>query len=41
MACQGHKWWEIDITYMAIRLMKWVGLAWDVVDYKQVSDKSK
>jgi len=41
MACQGHKWWEFDTTYVAIRLMKWVGLAWDVVDYKQVSNKRK
>jgi len=41
MASQGHKWWEIDTTYMVIRLMKWTGLAWDVVDYKKISDRNK
>lgn len=35
MAPHGHKWWEIDVTYATIRLMKLCGLAWDVVDYKQ------
>lgn len=35
MAPHGHKWWEVDITYNIIRLMKLTGLAWDVVDYKQ------
>ncbi len=40
MACQGHKWWEIDMTYQVIRLMKWTGLAWDVVDYKRISERN-
>jgi stearoyl-CoA desaturase (delta-9 desaturase) len=35
MAPHGHKWWEFDITYNIIRLMKACGLAWDIVDYKQ------
>src|SRR4029434_6799160 len=35
MAPHGHKWWEYDMTYMAIRTLKAVGLAWDVVDYKK------
>ena len=35
MALHGHKWWEIDITWATIRLMRLCGLAWDVVDYKQ------
>ena len=26
---------EIDITFRTIRLMQRLGLAWDVVDYKQ------
>lgn len=38
MAKHGHRWWEIDVTYMTILLMKRLGLAWDVVDYKQRSD---
>ncbi len=32
LARHGHKWWEIDMTYMFIRGMKAVGLVWDVVD---------
>lgn len=39
MASQGHKWWEFDPTFTVIRLMKWTGLAWDVVDYKRASDR--
>jgi fatty-acid desaturase len=31
MARQGHKWWEVDVTYWAICLMEKVGLAWNVV----------
>jgi stearoyl-CoA desaturase (delta-9 desaturase) len=30
MARHGHRWWEIDITYLTIRLLRRVGLAWDV-----------
>lgn len=39
MAMHGHRWWEFDMTYMALRLMRAVGLAWDVVDYKSKSDQ--
>ena len=39
MASQGHKWWEFDATYQLIRLMKWTGLVWDVVDYKRAADR--
>jgi stearoyl-CoA desaturase (delta-9 desaturase) len=31
VARQGHKWWELDITYWVICLMEKVGLAWNVV----------
>ena len=31
MARQGHRWWEIDITYWEICLMEKLGLAWNVV----------
>jgi stearoyl-CoA desaturase (delta-9 desaturase) len=41
MAAQGHKWWEIDMTYWVILAMKWTGLAWDVVDYKKISDRNR
>lgn len=39
MATHRHKWWEFDPTFVAIRLMQWTGLAWDVVDYKRASDR--
>jgi len=39
MAVHGHRWWEVDVTYMTIRLMRMMGLAWDVVDYKRAADK--
>ena len=35
MANHGHQWWEFDVTYNTIRLMKLCGVAWDVVDYKR------
>ncbi len=31
MARQGHKWWEVDVTYWSILLLEKVGLAWNVV----------
>jgi len=31
MASYGHRWWEFDVTYQTIRLLKKLGLAWDVV----------
>jgi fatty-acid desaturase len=40
MAMHGHKWWEVDATFMIIRLMRSVGLAWDVVDYRSRSEKT-
>jgi fatty-acid desaturase len=34
-ACsQGHRWWELDLTYTFVRLLQVVGLAWDVVPVK-------
>lgn len=32
MAKHGHKWWEVDVTYMAIRTLQMCGLAWNIVD---------
>jgi stearoyl-CoA desaturase (delta-9 desaturase) len=31
MARQGHRWWEIDMTYWSILALEKVGLAWNVV----------
>jgi stearoyl-CoA desaturase (delta-9 desaturase) len=34
-ACsQGHRWWEIDLTFTFVRLLQRIGLAWDVVPVK-------
>ena len=30
-ARHGHRWWELDTTYLLIRAMEFVGLAWNVV----------
>jgi len=30
-ARHGHRWWEIDNTYLTIRFLMWLGLASDVV----------
>lgn len=27
---QGFYWWELDLTYYALKLMSWVGLVWDL-----------
>lgn len=41
MAMHGHRWWEIDTTFLVIRLMRRLGLAWHVVDYKQRREANK
>ena len=30
-ARHGHRWWEIDNTYLTIRFLAWIGLATEVV----------
>jgi stearoyl-CoA desaturase (delta-9 desaturase) len=34
MARYGHRWWEFDVTFLTIRLLEKLGLAWDVVDHQ-------
>ena len=29
-ARQGFYWWEIDISYLMLKLMSWLGLVWDL-----------
>lgn len=41
MAAHGHRWWEFDMTWWAIKALRATGLAWDVVDYKRASDKKR
>ena len=31
VACHGHRWWELDMSYGIVELMKRTGLAWNVV----------
>ena len=38
---QGHRWWEIDLTFFAVRLMQLVGLAWDVIPVRNPSKLSQ
>jgi stearoyl-CoA desaturase (delta-9 desaturase) len=34
-ACsQGHRWWEMDLTFTFVRFLQVIGLAWDVVPVK-------
>jgi fatty-acid desaturase len=41
MARNGFKWWEFDVTFMAIKLLEKLGLAWDVVDGYHLRDNVK
>ncbi len=33
----GHRWWELDVTYRTIQLLKWLGLARAVVGPDRIS----
>ncbi|QDT65785.1 acyl-CoA desaturase [Calycomorphotria hydatis] len=39
-AQHGHRWWEIDVTWMTIRALQAVGLAWNVVPIPTEKDKA-
>lgn len=41
MAKHGHRWWEFDLTWQAIRLLRATGLVWDVVDYRTAAEKKE
>jgi stearoyl-CoA desaturase (delta-9 desaturase) len=41
VASQGHRWWEIDMTYYMIWFMEKVGLAWDVVRLSDIPKGTK
>ena len=34
-AAHGHRWWELDVTYLTIRLLERIGLVWDVIPPNQ------
>lgn len=35
-ACLRHRWWELDISYIEIKLLEMFGLAWEVVPPRHV-----
>lgn len=39
-ARHGHRWWEVDTTYLTIRIFEKLGLAWDIALPKAVRLKS-
>ncbi len=40
MANHGHRWWEFDMTFWAVRICQRLGLVWDVVDYRHRNDQT-
>ena len=39
-ARHGHRWWELDLTWLIIRFMQTIGLAWNVIDASTPSTSS-
>ena len=40
VARHGHRWWELDMSYLTVVLMKRVGLAWNIVPVPTTIDSS-
>jgi sn-2 palmitoyl-lipid 9-desaturase len=44
-ACsQGHRWWEVDLTFTFVRMLQVMGLAWDVIPVrvpKHIQDSAR
>lgn len=36
-ARHGHRWWELDMTYLTIRALGLLGIAWQIVEPRQTS----
>lgn len=36
-ARHGHKWWELDMTYLTIRAMGLLGIAWQIAEPRQTN----
>jgi stearoyl-CoA desaturase (delta-9 desaturase) len=34
-AAHGHRWWELDVSFLTIRVLQRLGLAWDVVTHRK------
>lgn len=41
LAQHGHKWWEFDITYQVIRILRVFGLAKNVEDYAKFEKRNR
>jgi fatty-acid desaturase len=41
LAQHGHKWWEFDMTYQVIRLLRACGLAKNVIDVASMEEKKR
>lgn len=41
LAQHGHRWWEFDSTYQLIRMLRFFGLATNVVDLKSIEEKKR
>ncbi len=39
-ARHGHRWWELDMSWITIRIMERMGLAWDVIGPRVTPDVS-
>jgi len=37
-AAHGHRWWELDATFATIRVLRRLGLAWDVIPPRNTSE---
>ena len=29
-ARQGFRWWQIDLSYLILRMLQWLGIVWDI-----------
>jgi len=41
VARHGHRWWELDMTYMVISTMRRLGLAWNIVSIPTESNQAR
>ena len=37
-AAHGHRWWELDVTYLSLLAFRRLGLVWDIVTPKRTID---
>jgi stearoyl-CoA desaturase (delta-9 desaturase) len=37
---QGHRWWELDITYLGLKVLSWLGIARDLRPFRRARTAS-